>query len=213
MINPIQTLKLGGKAAALATLMATASIAQTAITDNASDVAADPSITTMEGVQFPELASVETDQQVIDGLSEQGYENVVVTREGEAVRVTAERAGLPTEMVFNSADARLMMVDGVEPSAQPAETAAPAGMTEGAAPNLDAQPGAATDGDEPATETPASSDFGGQEDVPITAPTASTDGVDTDPVEQTIPADAALPVPSGSGTEADGGAETGGKDG
>lgn len=213
MINPIQTLKIGGKAAALATLMATASFAQTATTDNNSEVAATPQVTTMEGVQFPELASVETDQQVIDDLSAQGYENVAVTRDGDNVRVTAERAGLPTEMVFDSADARLILVDGVEPSNEPADMAAPAATADGAATTLNTQPGASTDGDEAPTETPTSSNFSGQADVPIAAPTASTDGEDTDAVEQTIPADAALPVQSGSGTDADGGAETQGNDG
>lgn len=205
MINPIQTLKLGGKAAALTTLMATASFAQTAGTEATSEMTASPQITTMEGVQFPELTSVASDQQIIDELSAQGYENVVVMRENDAVRVTAERAGLPTDMVFDSR-AQLVLVDGVEPSTETVDATAPD------VPSGSVQTGASTDGDEPSTETPGSSGFGGQDDVVVTEPTASTDGDETDPVAQTIPADAALPVPEGSGLEADGGAETQGQD-
>ncbi|MBM3606137.1 MAG: hypothetical protein FJX25_15840 [Alphaproteobacteria bacterium] len=131
-INPIQTLKMGGTVAALATLLATAAVAQTATTDTPA-VTANPQVTTMEGVQFPVLDSFATDQDVIDSLSAQGYENITVTREGETMRVTAERGGLPTEMMFSAADGSLQMVDGVEPV--DTTGTAPAGVAPGSTTN------------------------------------------------------------------------------
>ena len=199
--NPIAAVKLGGKAAILATLMATASFAQTAATETPAEM------TTMEAVEFPVLTSVETDQAVIDSLSEQGYENVVVTRADGTLVVTGERGGLPTEMVFTDTDGTLVLIDGVEPVAATGTADAAADSTVNPAPS--------TDGDEPMTETPESTNFSGQDQVPLDTPTASVEGDETDPVFETIPADAALPAPEGgeSGIEADGGAETDGDEG
>lgn len=204
MTNPIAALKMGGKAAALAALMAGAAYAQTATPP--------AELTTMDEVQFPTLQGTETDEQVITALTEQGYENVVVTRADDTLVVTGERGGLPTEMVFNAADGTLVLVDGVEPAA-PATTGmgtADAATTDTAA-TTDAVP--ATDGDEPPSETPASSDFSGQDQVPLDTPTASVEGDDVDPVNETIPAEAAIPAPEGgeAGQSADGGAETDGE--
>lgn len=200
--NPIAAVKLGGKAAILATLMATASFAQTAATETPAEM------TTMEAVEFPVLTSVETDQAVIDSLSEQGYENVVVTRAEGTLVVTGERGGLPTEMVFTDTDGTLVLIDGVEPVAAPAATGTVAA-------DSTVNPAPSTDGDEPVSETPDSANFSGQDQVPLDTPTASVEGDETDPVFETIPADAALPAPEGgeSGIEADGGAETDGDEG
>ena len=79
MTNPIASLKLGGAAAVLTALMATASLAQTAVPTEG--------MTTMEEVQFPTLDGFATDQEVIDSLSAQGYENVVVLRGPETLIV------------------------------------------------------------------------------------------------------------------------------
>lgn len=107
MTNPIASLKLGGVAAVLTALMATASLAQTAVPTEG--------MTTMEEVQFPTLDSFATDQEVIDSLSAQGYENVVVLRGSETLIVSGERGGLPTELIFSATDGTLLMVDGIEP--------------------------------------------------------------------------------------------------
>lgn len=203
--NPIAAVKLGGKAAILATLMATASFAQTATTE------APAAMTTMDAVEFPVLTSVETDQEVIDSLSAQGYENVVVTRADGTLIVTGERGGLPTEMIFSDTDGTLVLVDGVEPvttaPAAPAPVAPAAGAT--------VDPATSTDGDEPTSEAPDSTNFSGQNQVPLDTPTASVEGDETDPVFETIPSDAVLPTPTEgeTGIDADGGAETDGNEG
>lgn len=197
MTHPFETLKLGGKAAILATLMATASFAQTATTE------APAGMTTMEEVDFPTLTTVETDEAVAAEIVAQGYENVVIVRTDEALTVAAERGGVPTEMVFSPVDGTLMMVDGVEPMGQAPAT----DMTTGAGA---VGTTASTDGDEPMSETPDSTNFSGQDDVVLDEPTAAIDGEDTDPVAETIPAQPTVPTTGETGQAEDGGAETDG---
>ena len=74
------------------------------------------------------------------------------------------------------------------------------------------QIGASTDGDEPPTETMTSTELGGEEIIPTDAETASTDGDEYDPVEDTIPAGAAVTAEGDTGIDEDGGAETSGMD-
>ena len=202
MTNPINALKMGGKAAVLAALMAGTAYAQTATPP--------AELTTMDEVQFPTLQGTDTDEQVITALTEQGYENLVITRADDTLVVTGERGGLPTEMVFSAADGTLVLVDGVEPAA-PATTGMGTADAATTAATTDAVP--ATDGDEPPSETPASSNFSGQDQQPLDTPTASVEGDDVDPVNETIPAEAAVPAPEGgeAGQDADGGAETDGE--
>ncbi|WP_405403155.1 hypothetical protein [Paracoccus sp. Ld10] len=138
MTHLITAMKLGGKAAVLAIVMASASGAQTA--------APVDGMTTMEEIQFPTLDGFATDQQVIDSLSAQGYENVAVVRGADALVVSGERGGLPTELIFSAMDGTLVMVDGIEP--------VPAGAV--------AEPATVppTDDRAPETDSPAASNFG-----------------------------------------------------
>lgn len=189
--HTIDTLKLGGKAVALATLMATASFAQTATTE-----APAAGMTTMDAVEFPTLSSVETDQQVAEDLVAQGYENIVIVRSDDALTVSADRGGVPTEMVFSPTEGTLILVDGVQPMAADEGTQ----MVNAGS----------TDGDEPMTETPDSTDFSGQGEPVQDTPTASIEGDETDPVAETIPVEPTVPVTGETGLDEDGGAETDG---
>ncbi|MBU2956321.1 hypothetical protein Q4511_03600 [Paracoccus sp. 1_MG-2023] len=72
------------------------------------------------------------------------------------------------------------------------------------------QTGASTDGDEPPTETVNSTDLSGDDIIPLDAETGSTDGTEYDPIEDSIPAEAAVEVEGDTGLEEDGGAETSG---
>lgn len=198
MTHPVKTLKLGGKAAILATLMATASFAQTAAPEATTTEAPAAGMTTMEAVNFPTLTTVETDAAVTEDLTAQGYEKVVVLRGADALTVTAERGGVPTEMVFSPTEGTLLLIDGVAPPV-------PGDMTAG---DMAAQPGASTDGEELMSETPESTDFSGQDDVVLDAPTASIEGEETDPVAETIPAQPTVPTTGETGQAEDGGAET-----
>ncbi|QBX35694.1 hypothetical protein E4191_14070 [Paracoccus liaowanqingii] len=191
MTNPVKTIKLGGKAAALAMLMATASFAQTATTE------APAGMTTMEAVEFPTLTTVDTDEAVAEELVAQGYENIVIVRTDDALAVTAERGGVPTEMVFSPTEGTLVLIDGVAPMA-PETDAAPVGTV------------ASTDGDEPVSETVDSTNFSGQDDVLLDTPTASIEGDEVDPVAETIPVDPSAPTTGETGQAEDGGAETDG---
>lgn len=200
MTHPVETLKLGGKAAILATLMATASFAQTATPEATTTEAPAAGMTTMEAVEFPTLTTVETDEAVTEDLTAQGYENVEVLRGDNALTVTADRGGVPTEMVFSPTEGTLLLIDGVAPPA-------PGDMTTG---GVAAQPGASTDGDEPMSETPDSTNFSGQDDVVLDEPTAAIEGDEVDPVAETIPAQPTVPTTGETGQAEDGGAETDG---
>lgn len=117
MIHLVSTLMRGGRAVALTALMATATLAQSPASD------APAGMTTMEAVDFPTLSTVGTDEAVAEDLVAQGYEKIVILRAEDVLVVTAERGGVPTEMVFSPDDGTLLMIDGVEPmTGDPAST-------------------------------------------------------------------------------------------
>lgn len=72
------------------------------------------SITTMEAAAWPTLTTYATDEEVADDLTDQGYTNVAVSREGGFIVVQAERAGTPTDVIFSEADGTLLIADGVQ---------------------------------------------------------------------------------------------------
>ncbi|WP_410218195.1 hypothetical protein [Paracoccus sp. (in: a-proteobacteria)] len=103
-------------AATMAMLAAPAAFAQGTLDDLPSTDVLSPDMS-MDAIAFPVLEDVTSDQAIIDSLSAQGYKRIRIIREGEGVVVAAERANIPTEMLFSATDGRLLLVDGIEPPA------------------------------------------------------------------------------------------------
>ena len=124
MLNSsIKTLMLGGKAAAIAALMAGTAMAETTIisTPTGNDVLAtesamdaEPSKGIVWADDFPVLEEVENNEAIIDTMIAQGFTDLKITRKGPMLTVTGQRAGVPTELVYSTANGRLISVDGVE---------------------------------------------------------------------------------------------------
>ena len=121
--SSIKTLMLGGKAAAIAALMAGTAMAETTIisTPTGNDVLAtesamdaEPSKGIVWADDFPVLEEVENNDAIIDTMIAQGFTDLKITRKGPMLTVTGQRAGVPTELVYSTANGRLISVDGVE---------------------------------------------------------------------------------------------------
>lgn len=124
MLNSsIKTLMLGGKAAAIAALMAGTAMAETTIisTPTGNDVLATESAMDAEASKgivwaddYPVLEEVENNDAIIDMMIGQGFTDLKITRKGPMLTVTGQRDGVPTELVYSTANGRLVSVDGVE---------------------------------------------------------------------------------------------------
>lgn len=133
---------IGGKAAALAALMATTAGAQQTVPTPEGNVVVipDAAIQPENSGSIPEigyatLTSFDNDQVVAETLIGQGFTNVVINRTGPLMTVTAQRDGVPTELVYSLANGRLMSVDGVafQHPADAAAAAEPGAGSSGAA--------------------------------------------------------------------------------
>lgn len=121
--SSIKTLMLGGKAAAIAALMAGTAMAETTIisTPTGNDVLAtesamdaEPSKGIVWADDYPVLEEVENNDAIIDMMIGQGFTDLKITRKGPMLTVTGQRDGIPTELVYSTANGRLVSVDGVE---------------------------------------------------------------------------------------------------
>lgn len=125
--TPFKALLVGSQIAATS-LMATAAIGQTTqietprgstviVPDNALEE--EPSGGFVAEGDYPRLESIENYEAIAETLSDQGYSDIFIQREGPILTVTAQRAGVPTELVYSTANGRLVSVDGVETRADP----------------------------------------------------------------------------------------------
>lgn len=125
--TPFKALLVGSQIAATS-LMATAAIGQTTqietpqgstviVPDNALEE--EPSGGFVTEGDYPRLESIENYEAIAETLSDQGYSDIFIQREGPILTVTAQRAGVPTELVYSTANGRLVSVDGVETRADP----------------------------------------------------------------------------------------------
>ncbi|MDN5568608.1 MAG: hypothetical protein L0G27_07685 [Paracoccus sp. (in: a-proteobacteria)] len=121
--SSIKTLMLGGKVAAIATLMAGTAMAQTTtiatpqgndvtVSDQALD--AEPSLGMEWADGYPVLEEVENNDAIIQTMIGQGFSDLKIVRKGPMLTITGQRAGVPTELVYSTANGRLVSVDGVE---------------------------------------------------------------------------------------------------
>ncbi|SCY78016.1 hypothetical protein [Paracoccus tibetensis] len=165
LTNPLKAVLIGGKTAALAALLATTAAAQTAVPTPEGNVVVIPeaaleaeSRSVLVESDYPVLTSFDNDQVIAETLIGQGFTNVVINRTGPILTITATRDGVPIELVYSTANGRLMSVDGVEfrhPSDAAAasepgrgSTGASDAVSDGAADDsADDADGAAADGD------------------------------------------------------------------
>ncbi|MCZ0963955.1 hypothetical protein [Paracoccus benzoatiresistens] len=121
---------MGGKAAALGTMLATTTLAQTVVetpsgnTAVVTDPALEPTAPVGAVVQpdLPLPEQFENDVAVSETLLAQGFTDIRIVRKGPIMTVTAQRNGMPTELLYSTANGTLVSVDGVEMRAAPDTT-------------------------------------------------------------------------------------------
>lgn len=188
---------VAGKAAVIATLLGSAAYAQVNVETPAGNSVAVPEtalegqapVATTAGTGYETLAQDANDEAIRNALESQGFANVLITRDGTTLTVTADREGEMVELVYSTATGRLITVDGVpvgpdeadfvvvdEPGTLPAEPGQPVDTVGNGEPAVQpgvggTQPGlpGETDGGEPE----ATPDTGGN----LTAPDATQPGL------------------------------------
>lgn len=189
---------MGGKAAALGTILATTALAQTVVETPLGNTAVitDPALEPTEPVgavvqqAFPLPEQFENDVAVSETLLAQGFTDIRIERKGPIMTVTAQRNGAPTELVYSTANGTLVSVDGIEMRDAPDTTSN--GVTAGAATT-------ASDTGTPSSEGPTDGDTGTRDGADVDA--AGTKGSDTGSND--------TGTDHGSDTGADGGTDAG----
>nr|WP_111300250.1 hypothetical protein [Paracoccus saliphilus] len=226
--SSFKSLLIGGRLAATAALLATSAVAQTTSIDTPQGntvVVPDQALEEQSGASFvaesdyPRLESMENNQIIADSLIAQGYSDVFISREGPILTVTAQRDSMPIELVYSTANGRLISVDGVETRA-PAKGASAGDTVSGTTAELSttdsgvsdeaaddgvtdgSQTGAATNG------TSAGSTEGGEE--ADTGTEAGTGDADADGADAGGPEAADADGADSDGADGDG--EAGGSD-
>lgn len=200
MTLSFKALLLGTKIAATASLLATTAIAQTTtitppqgmaviVPDAALEEEASGGF--INEADYPRFESLENYEAIGDTLVAQGFSDVTILREGPILTVTAQRGGVPIELVYSTANSRLVSVDGIE--TRPEVEMSSGGDIAGAA-----------TGDGTATGTDDGTDGDGSTD----GSDGGADGSDADAGGDTDGADAG-DGESGSDSDSDGGSEGG----
>lgn len=142
LTSSIKTLMLGGRIVTASALLATTAVAQTTTIDtpqgNTVVVPDDaleeqPSGGFVRESDYPRLENLDNDMAVAETLIAQGYSDVVISREGPIMTVTAIRGLTPIELVYSTANGRLVSVDGVETRPEPEGSSANDQMSTGGA--------------------------------------------------------------------------------
>lgn len=172
MLNAkMKSAMLAGKAALIATLLGSAAYAQVSVDTPAGNNVVVPE-TALEG-QAPVATTSETgyetlaqnanDEAIRNALESQGFTNILITRDGTTLTVTANRGDEMVELVYSTATGRLIAVDGVpvgpdeadfvvidDPAAMPTQTDQPMDTVGRGGTTQPGLPGE-TDGGEPVT--------------------------------------------------------------
>ncbi|MFC0201685.1 hypothetical protein [Paracoccus rhizosphaerae] len=123
LTSSIKTLMAGGRVVTASALLATTAMAQTTTLDTPQGntvivpddaLEAQPSVGYVLESDYPRLDSIENNTTIAQTLISQGYSDVVISREGPILTVTAVRGVTPIELVYSTANGRLVSVDGVE---------------------------------------------------------------------------------------------------
>ncbi|MGP9803735.1 hypothetical protein [Paracoccus sp. NSM] len=231
MLNAkMKSAMIAGKAALVATLLGSAAYAQVSVDTPAGNTVDVPE-TALEGqasaattadTGHEALAQAANDEAIRNALESQGFGNVLITRDGTTLTVTADRAGEMVELVYSTATGRLITVDGVpvgpdeadfvvidDPATAPADQTPPADTVGNGGTTQPGLPGE-TDGGEPTTMP--------DDDATLTGPDATQPGIpgetDGSEPEATIGTDVSDPGATGGedAAEAEGIADTDGQD-
>ncbi|WP_265501529.1 hypothetical protein [Paracoccus beibuensis] len=128
LTSSIKTLMMGSRIVTATALLATTAMAQTTTIDTPQGntvVVPDDALETQPSAgyvmesDYPRLDSIENNTAIAEALIAQGYSDVVISREGPILTVTAIRGATPIELVYSTANGRLVSVDGVETRAAP----------------------------------------------------------------------------------------------
>lgn len=190
----LSTALIGGKVLALGALMGTTAIAQTAIVVDENDTVVEtpagntavvPGTAAAPGApvgavvdgEYRLIEQIDNDQAVAETLIAQGFSDVHILREGALMTVTAQRNGVPTELVYSIANGSLVSVDGVELRAEgDTSSEKDAGVATTA---TDATDDAADDGTDAGDDTDADgTDDGTDSDADSDGDSTGTDGTD-----------------------------------
>ncbi|MCG6110737.1 MAG: hypothetical protein MEQ74_00930 [Paracoccus sp.] len=230
--TPFKAFLVGGQIAA-ASLMATTAIAQTTqietpqgstviVPDSALEESPSGGFVT-EG-DYPRLESIENYEAIAETLSDQGYSDIFIQREGPILTVTARRAGIPIELVYSTANGRLVSVDGVETRAEPEGSSAGDDASQAGAPASDVGEDSGTPdtpgnddgtGDDSAGEdSDAGADGGSDGGNGADGGSDGSDGGESDGGTDGSGADGGSDGSSDSGSDggSDGGSDSGGSD-
>lgn len=210
LTSSFKTILVGSKVAATAMLLATTAFAQTTSIETPQGntvvvpnqaLETEPSAGFVLESDYPRLDSMENNETIAETLIAQGYSDVFISREGPILTVTAQRAGVPIELVYSTANGRLISVDGVETreaaggtsagdtvsgtTAGSSAPAAAAGETPGDGTPDDSGTDAATDGADTDTDTGdndtgTGADAGADAGADTDSEGADTDGADSD---------------------------------
>ena len=121
--SSIKTLVQAGRGVAVLALLAGPAMAQTTViaTPQGNDVlVSERALDTDQpkGLEwaddYPVLEQVENNDAIIDMMIGQGFSDLKILRKGQMLTITGQRDGVPTELVYSTANGRLLSVDGVE---------------------------------------------------------------------------------------------------
>ncbi|MEE2861065.1 MAG: hypothetical protein VYB46_09675, partial [Pseudomonadota bacterium] len=194
LTSSIKTLMAGGRAVTASALLATTAMAQTTTIDTPQGntvivpddaLEAQPSVGYVLESDYPRLDSIENNTAIAEALISQGYSDVVISREGPILTVTAVRGVTPIELVYSTANGRLVSVDGVETRAAPEGSSANDQMgmdatTEGGAPAADGAEDPGMDDGGTGTDDGGMGDDGSGADGDTGGDASGADGSDAD---------------------------------
>lgn len=231
MLNAkMKSAMIAGKAALVATLLGSAAYAQVSVDTPAGNNVVVPeaalegqaAVATTADTGYETLAQNANDEAIRNALEAQGFGNVLITRDGTTLTVTADRGDEMVELVYSTATGRLITIDGVpvgpdetdfvvmdDPATLPAEANQPVDTVGAGGTTQPGLPGE-TDGGEPTTLPDG--------DATLTSPDATQPGIpgetDGQEPEATIGTDASDPGAAGGEDAADveGIADTDGQD-
>ncbi len=205
LTDTLQITLMGAKAAALGSMLATTALAQTVVETPSGNTAVvtDPALAPATPIgavtpqSFPLPEQFENDMAVSETLLSQGFTDIRIARNGPIMTVTAQRNGVPTELVYSTANGTLVSVDGVELRDAPDTT------SNGQTANSVADKTGA-----PSQDTPADGDTG-TGDGADTDEGAGSDGSDTDGSDTGSDTGAGDGADAGSDTGSDSGSDNG----
>ena len=166
----MKTLTWGGSLAVLTALAGTTALAQTSgtVIVPAPALQAEPSVGAVTESDIPILEQIDNDQAIAETLIAQGFTDVHILRQGALMTVTAQRAGVPIELVYSVANGSLVSIDG--------QNLRPEGEDSSAGDRPQSRPDRGTDATDEDSASPDTDDGAADEGSEDTSDDAQADG-------------------------------------